>query len=274
MRDAGWALVVPVKRLASAKTRLRSTTAGVPHDRLVLALAQDTVRAALACPLVSEVLAVTDDPVVTAALGRLGARAVPDQPGTGLNAAISYGAAMVAPSADWIAALTADLPALRPAELTAALRAAAAVPRRGFVPDAAGTGTTVLTAPRVVPLDPRFGPASAAEHLASGARLLDGDWPSLRRDVDTGADLAEAERLGLGPHTGATVHGMQGTVSEYDPATRAGALLLDDGIRLTFPAAAFDASGLRLLRLGQRVQVERDTDGAVTRITIPTMSGT
>ncbi|HEY8471288.1 MAG TPA: cold-shock protein [Natronosporangium sp.] len=64
---------------------------------------------------------------------------------------------------------------------------------------------------------------------------------------------------------------MQGTVSEFDPQTRAGSLLLDDGTPLRFGAAAFEASGLRLLRLGQRVQVERDQAGEVTRITIPTM---
>jgi 2-phospho-L-lactate guanylyltransferase len=66
---------------------------------------------------------------------------------------------------------------------------------------------------------------------------------------------------------------MQGTVSEFDPRTRTGALLLDDGTPLAFDAAAFDASGLRLLRLGQRVQIEREADGEVTRITIPTMRG-
>jgi 2-phospho-L-lactate/phosphoenolpyruvate guanylyltransferase len=282
MREPDWAVVVPVKRLAAAKTRLRNTTttSAVPHDQLVLAFAQDTVRAALACPLVSEALVVTDDPVATAALERLGARVVPDKPDAGLNAAVAYGAATLARPARWVAALTADLPALRPAELAAALRAAATAPRRGFVPDAAGTGTTLLVAPPLVALDPRFGPGSAASHLASGARRLDGPWPSLRRDVDTRDDLAEAARLGLGPatgtlgpHTGVTVHGMQGTVSEFDPATRGGALLLDDGTRLTFAAGAFDASGLRLLRLGQRVQVEQDPDGTVTRVTIPTIRG-
>jgi 2-phospho-L-lactate/phosphoenolpyruvate guanylyltransferase len=273
MREPEWAVVVPVKPLAAAKTRLRKTTVGVPHDRLVLALAQDTVGAALACPLVAEVLVVTDDPVAAAALARLGARTVADEPDAGLNAAVSYGAAVVARPGRWVAALTADLPALRPVELAAALRAAASAGERGFVPDAAGTGTTLLVTPPGVALDPRFGPGSAASHLAFGAGRLDGDWPSLRRDVDTHDDLAEAARLGLGPHTGATVLGMQGTVSEFDPDTRAGALLLDDGTRLVFAAAAFDASGLRLLRLGQRVQVERDTGGTVTRITIPTMRG-
>lgn len=64
---------------------------------------------------------------------------------------------------------------------------------------------------------------------------------------------------------------MQGTVAIYDPRTRSGTLLLDDGRQVPFPPAAFDASGLRLLRLGQRVRVEHDADGAVTRIALITM---
>lgn len=63
---------------------------------------------------------------------------------------------------------------------------------------------------------------------------------------------------------------MQGTVATYDPKTRSGTLLLDDGTELTFPAAAFDASGLRLLRLGQRVRVEHDESGRIVRVTLPT----
>ncbi|PZG07329.1 cold-shock protein [Micromonospora craterilacus] len=66
--------------------------------------------------------------------------------------------------------------------------------------------------------------------------------------------------------------GMQGTVATFDAATRSGLLLLDDGTELSFPARAFDASGLRLLRLGQRVRVETDADGDVVRVTLPTMS--
>ncbi|MBY8870875.1 cold-shock protein [Micromonospora sp. PLK6-60] len=65
---------------------------------------------------------------------------------------------------------------------------------------------------------------------------------------------------------------MQGTVASYDAQTRSGLLLLDDGTELPFPTRAFDASGLRLLRLGQRVRVETDEQGAVTRVTLPTMA--
>lgn len=60
-------------------------------------------------------------------------------------------------------------------------------------------------------------------------------------------------------------------MAHFDPGTRSGVLLLDDGTRLEFGAAAFDASGLRLLRLGQRVHLDRDPDGEVVRVTLPTM---
>ena len=64
---------------------------------------------------------------------------------------------------------------------------------------------------------------------------------------------------------------MQGTVRSFDMRSRSGDVLLDDGQVLSFPARAFDASGLRLLRLGQRVRLRVDGDGAVTFITIATL---
>ncbi|HKT05701.1 MAG TPA: cold-shock protein [Rugosimonospora sp.] len=48
----------------------------------------------------------------------------------------------------------------------------------------------------------------------------------------------------------------QGTVASFDPQDRSGTVLLDDGRQVAFDAPAFDASGLRLLRLGQRVRLE------------------
>lgn len=60
-------------------------------------------------------------------------------------------------------------------------------------------------------------------------------------------------------------------MSEFDPQSRTGALLLDDGTRIEFGADAFAASGLRLLRLGQRVHVDRDATGRPVRVTLPTM---
>lgn len=59
-------------------------------------------------------------------------------------------------------------------------------------------------------------------------------------------------------------------MATFDPSTRSGALLLDDGTEVAFSADAFDASGLRLLRLGQRVRIERSESGHVNRVTLPT----
>lgn len=63
----------------------------------------------------------------------------------------------------------------------------------------------------------------------------------------------------------------QGTVRAFAADTRAGSVLRDDGSEVAFDAAAFDAGGLRLLRPGQRVRLERDAGGAVERVTILTL---
>jgi 2-phospho-L-lactate guanylyltransferase len=62
---------------------------------------------------------------------------------------------------------------------------------------------------------------------------------------------------------------MQGTVATFDAHTHTGTLLLDDGSELAFPAEAFEKSGLRLLRIGQRVVVNGADTGTVTRVSLP-----
>lgn len=64
---------------------------------------------------------------------------------------------------------------------------------------------------------------------------------------------------------------VQGTLRRFDPATGAGDALLDDGELIVFGGAAFAASGLRLLRIGQRVRLRRDRTGTVTLVTILTL---
>jgi 2-phospho-L-lactate/phosphoenolpyruvate guanylyltransferase len=197
-----WSLVVPVKVLARAKSRL-AALAGPHRPQLALAMAADTVAAALACPEVARVIAVTDDARAGRELSRLGAIVIADEPGDGLNAALRYGAALAAARwpASGIGALAADLPALRPGELGRGLRAAVRW-QQAFVPDAAGSGTTLYAVRPPAAFQPRFGPGSARRHRAAGAAEL--AFPgieSLRRDVDAPADLREATGLGVGPRT-------------------------------------------------------------------------
>lgn len=64
---------------------------------------------------------------------------------------------------------------------------------------------------------------------------------------------------------------MQGTVATFDPATGAASVLLDDGTPLDVPPAAFAASGLRRLRLGQRLRLETDAERRVVAVALVTI---
>ncbi|CAL9421945.1 2-phospho-L-lactate guanylyltransferase [Streptomyces sp. enrichment culture] len=200
-----WTLVVPLKPLPQAKSRLADTADDGLRPGLALAFAQDTVAAALGCPAVRDVVVVTNDALAARELAALGAGTVPDLPRAGLNAALVHGATVVgaARPAASVAALNADLPALRPAELARVLDAAARFPR-SFLADSAGLGTTLLAASRGRELRPQFGVGSRALHRASGAVELTLDAvDSVRQDVDTGGDLRAALALGVGPRTAA-----------------------------------------------------------------------
>ena len=199
MSAVSWGLVVPVKRLALAKTRLSSYGDALRED-LALAFAMDVVAAAASA--VAEVVVVTDDPRAGAALSALGAHVVADSPDAGLNPALEHGAAQLSPGLG-VATVSADLPALRAADLTAALHAVPAG-GRGFVVDTAGIGTTLLAAWPGQSLAPAYGAGSRSVHLASGAVELPGA-PGLRLDVDTPDDLTQAIELGVGSATSSVV---------------------------------------------------------------------
>jgi 2-phospho-L-lactate/phosphoenolpyruvate guanylyltransferase len=197
-----WSLVIPVKVLAQAKSRLTGLPGG-RRSELALAMAADTVAAAVRAEPVAAVLVITDDPDVSAVVSGLGATVLADSPAAGLNEALSLGAAYAA--ARWPergrAGLAGDLPALQPEDLAAALATAGGL-GVAFVPDADGTGTTLYAAVPGAMFRPQFGHESRRRHLASGAAEITGAR-GLRRDVDTLDDLGQAAEIGLGPRTSA-----------------------------------------------------------------------
>ncbi len=195
-------LLVPVKPPSVGKSRLR----GVADRRaLAEAFALDTVAACLDADLVGRVLVVTDDAEFSAHLSALGASAIPDGVADDLNGTLRQAAAEARRRWPDLApvALCADLPALRAEDLDATL-ARLPLPRPAFVPDAAGTGTTLYAA-GYAEFDPRFGPGSRDAHLAAGAAELTDVPPTVRRDVDNVEDLHAAVALGVGMHTAAVV---------------------------------------------------------------------
>ena len=59
---------------------------------------------------------------------------------------------------------------------------------------------------------------------------------------------------------------MQATVRSFDPETRSGTVLADDGVELAYDAEAFAAAGLRHLRIGQRVRLDVEGSDEATRV--------
>jgi len=192
------AILLPVKSPGTGKSRL-SSLSGPERARLAAAFATDVVDACLRTEGVAGVVVVSDDASFAATLADRGAATCAD-PGGGLNAALRHGATVLRAERPDLrpVALCADLPALRSADLAAAVADADTEPGPCFVGDADGSGTTLYCA-AYDEFDPRFGVNSAHAHASSGARPLEGGLPSLRRDVDDAAGLAAAIALGVGP---------------------------------------------------------------------------
>lgn len=195
----GWRVIVPVKRLAEAKSRL---VVGPLRPSLALAFAVDTISAVLRSPTVNEVTVVTNDPAVEEALNNARVNYVRDA-GGGLNCAIQAAVdrRLSGVAQESTAIFTADLPAIKPDEVTSILRAALAHPR-SFVADLNGTGTTGFFMNAGQPTWTAFGAGSRMKHRALGAcELRVEKYSGLVRDVDTVEDLDAAVRLGVGPVT-------------------------------------------------------------------------
>lgn len=199
-----WRILLPVRGTTDSKTRLLpEDRAGAHRRRLALAFARDVAAAVLESAAVAEVTVITADRNAATEFAAMGVRILHEPGRGGLNAAVREGLRHMKGlhAASPRAVLLADLPALTGADVSTAL-ALAGLAGTAMVPDADGTGTTMITALPGHILDPAFGPGSLARHRAAGLRPLPlGQQSTIRRDVDTWSDFEEAARLGLGPHT-------------------------------------------------------------------------
>jgi FO synthase len=216
-------VVLPLKRLDTAKSRLAETLAPVQRRDLVLAMAGDVLTVLAAHPAVASITVISDEPeaatlvtvdkarlwsesgLLAATAGSVASGAMASSPLQALNQVLTAAcqrlrSALQDPDA-LLMVMHADLPFLGAADLDAALACPEAASGLLVGSDEAGTGTNLMLFKARLAPQFAFGTGSCALHLgwaraqqlAAGALLRAG----LARDIDTPLDI---ERLCASTH--------------------------------------------------------------------------
>jgi 2-phospho-L-lactate/phosphoenolpyruvate guanylyltransferase len=186
-------VLVPVKRLQGAKSRLAASYEPDVRRALALRLSAGVIAAARAASGIDRVWVVTSDPEVA----ELGAPLL-DDGGLAWNEGLAHAIALLDPLPDVVAIVAGDLPLVTTADVVALV---AAIPQHGVAiarAHDAGSNGLGLRPPQA--LVPNFGlPGSAAIHaeraLAAGLDAVMVDRPGLAQDVDTPEDADRVRGL-------------------------------------------------------------------------------
>ena len=214
------AAVLPVKRFAVAKRRLRAAVVDELRGELARAMVEDVLGALARCVAIDRTLVVTADPLAAELAHASGALVISDDAENGQSVAVALGVRRaIAERYERVLCVPGDCPALDAHELDGLLQRE---PREReevvIVPDRHGTGTNALVLAPPDAIAPSFGPESFERHCriaaAAGLGVQVMRPPSLLLDIDTGADLA-ALRSQLGGRAGRHTR----AVLEHRPAT-------------------------------------------------------
>ncbi|HVR28971.1 MAG TPA: 2-phospho-L-lactate guanylyltransferase [Thermoanaerobaculia bacterium] len=200
-----WA-VVPVKEIGRSKQRLSAALFSDERERLVRAMLRDVLVALRAASGLADVLVITRDGEVGALAKECGAQVLAERGAGDLNAALRQAAAhLVAAGAPGLLVVPADVPAVRPDDISTLAREHGPSPAVTLVSDRRGVGTNALAAspPDLCPF--LFGEDSFERHLAAareaGVEPRVFDARGLRYDVDVEHDLDEIALQSPGPET-------------------------------------------------------------------------
>jgi 2-phospho-L-lactate guanylyltransferase len=203
--------ILPVKRFARAKQRLRAEVDGEARERLAAAMVADVLEVLAAYPPLQRVVVVTAEASVAEAATAAGALVVTDPDEAGQSAAAALGVLVARDelAAQRVLLVPGDTPALDAADLDTLLARDEPVV---IVPDRHGTGTNALLLKPPAAIVPAFGPGSRDRHAAAaqaaGVNHAVVRLASLALDVDTPEDLAALRASGhLGPRTAAVLAG-------------------------------------------------------------------
>ena len=191
-------VIVPVKRLTAAKSRLSPALPARQRRLLARALLTHTLKTLRGLNGIEGILVVGKDRAVRSMAGEFGAVFVREGDCDGLNRALARATdEAIVRGAEAVMVLPADLPLLRPRDLEQAMRLAHRMPFVVIAPDGMEWGTNLLymAPPGVVKFS--FGEGSFQKHIRSARRA--GLEPSICRqaalahDVDRPEDLAEMD---------------------------------------------------------------------------------
>jgi 2-phospho-L-lactate guanylyltransferase len=188
-----WVLV-PVKPLDQAKSRLAGALAPAERASLVQSLLERTVGILRQVPAIAEILIVTGDPAVAGWASQAGNRVLRTGCEPDLNRELASATRLVQEQhAEGVLILHADLPRVTAADVQAMAARAAAAPIVILAPDRHRRGTNALLCAPPGLIEYRFGPDSFALHCAqaqaAGAALEICNAPGLALDLDLPEDL-------------------------------------------------------------------------------------
>lgn len=197
-------IIIPVKRLAEAKSSFSKVLRLENRKKLVLAMLTDMLNTARESPSISEVAVVSNDSDVLDFAAKRGAVGMVEKD-LGLNGALKLAIGRVESlGADLALVLPGDLPLLKPSDVENIIAMATAERDVVIAPSKAnGTNALLLKPPSIMGL--KFGGESFPLHLAEAMRA--GVKPRIYRsetvafDVDEPEDLPKVEALGLGTKT-------------------------------------------------------------------------
>ncbi len=195
-------VVVPVKRLSAAKSRLAPKLSLRQRGELACLLLTHTLGILGSEKHIEGILVVGKDRAVRAISANHGAIFVQEKTHDGLNRALARAAReAVRRGADSIMVMPADLPLLKKADVASVLKRTGKPPFVRIAPDHTGHGTNLLLSAPPGLIRFSFGENSFRRHITAarrgGARVSVIRRASLAQDLDCPEDLARLHRLGL-----------------------------------------------------------------------------
>ena len=187
---ADLALIIPLKALSDAKTRLSSALDRAQRQDLMVRMFNHVVSVCRLAPSVQQVVVVAGDDAAASVAGVHGVGVLTD-PGGGLNAAVAEADRRCA-DAPATMVLAADLPHVSVDEVELMALLGASGPCVLVAPTSdGGTGALLRRPGGLIP--PAYGRSSCARHLrtaqAMGVRSARVHLPGLAHDVDRPGDL-------------------------------------------------------------------------------------